>query len=183
VLPLAFPGRPHPRPARSSPADLAYAAGYLSWPGGSARAAVGRSGVSTAKREGDGATPSGTYAMLFGLYRADRLLRPPTALAMTVIEPDHIWIDNPADANYNRLESLPYPAHGERLWREDELYDLLLVIGYNIDPTIPGAGSAIFLHVARPDFSPTEGCIAVAKDVLINVVGLLGPGSTIHIGA
>jgi L,D-peptidoglycan transpeptidase YkuD (ErfK/YbiS/YcfS/YnhG family) len=172
VLPLMFPGRPRPRPARSSPADLAYAAGRLSWPGGS----VG-------KREGDGATPSGTYALLFGLYRADRLLRPPSVLAMTVIEPDHIWIDDPADANYNRLESLPYPAHAERLWREDELYDLLVVIGYNIDPTMPGAGSAIFLHVARPDFSPTEGCIAVAKDALIGVVGLLGPGSAIHIGA
>lgn len=183
VLPFALSGRRPLPPIGSSHVDLAYGAGRLSWPSGSARAAVGRSGVGIVKREGDGATPAGTYPLLFGMYRADRAARPPTELAMTAIEPGHIWIDDPSDANYNRLESSPYPAHGETLWRQDDLYDLLVVIGYNIDPTIPGAGSAIFLHIARPDFSGTDGCVAVAKDVLTGVVGLLGPGSMISIAA
>jgi L,D-peptidoglycan transpeptidase YkuD (ErfK/YbiS/YcfS/YnhG family) len=135
------------------------------------------------KREGDGATPAGTYPLLFGMYRPDRVARPRTGLHMTALQPGHVWIDDPADPNYNRLGSLPYPGHGERLWREDDVYDLLVVIGYNIGPTVAGAGSAIFLHIARPDCSGTEGCVAVAKDALITVLGLIGPGSRICISA
>lgn len=91
------------------------------------------------------------------------------------------WVDEPADANYNRLVSLPYPAHAEPMWLDDAVYDLLVVVGYNMDPVVPGAGSAIFLHIARPDFSPTAGCIAVDREVLLGLLPLLGPGSTIAI--
>src|SRR6202035_1769904 len=90
-------------------------------------------------------------------------------------------VDAVADPNYNRAVALPYPASHEELWREDGLYDLIVVIGYNTAPAVPGKGSAIFLHVASADFAGTEGCIAVARDVLVPLLGLLGPGSTVTI--
>jgi L,D-peptidoglycan transpeptidase YkuD (ErfK/YbiS/YcfS/YnhG family) len=102
-------------------------------------------------------------------------------LPIAPLRPEDGWVDAPADPNYNRLVTLPYAASHEELWRDDALYDVIVVIGYNTDPVVPGAGSAIFLHVAKPDFSATEGCIAIAKPVLLSLLGLLGPGSTITI--
>ncbi len=87
----------------------------------------------------------------------------------------------PADRNYNRRVSLPYPAHAEPMWLDGPVYDLLVVIGYNMAPVVPGAGSAIFLHVARADFAATAGCVAVERTVLIRLMPLLGPDSTITI--
>ena len=161
--------------------DIEYRNGRLRWPGGSARAAIGRAGVTAAKKEGDGATPAGIYPLLSGFYRADRLAPPHSGLPMRALSPGDAWADDPADPDYNRLTTLPHPAHAEPMWLKDAVYDLLVVIGYNMDPVVPGAGSAIFLHIARPDFSPTAGCIAVERDVLIGLVPLLGPGSTIAI--
>jgi L,D-peptidoglycan transpeptidase YkuD (ErfK/YbiS/YcfS/YnhG family) len=170
-------------PAASSSVSLTYAASRLTWPGGETRAACGRAGVRADKREGDGASPEGTFPLLYGFYRPDRMARPASGLAMTVLQPNHGWVDEPADPNYNRLVTLPYAASHEEMWLADGLYDLVVVIGYNTDPVVPGRGSAIFLHVARPDFSPTAGCIAIARDVLAALLGLLGPGSTITIRA
>jgi L,D-peptidoglycan transpeptidase YkuD (ErfK/YbiS/YcfS/YnhG family) len=166
-------------PSRS--ADLSYAAGRLAWPGGAAPAACGRAGVRADKREGDGASPLGTFPLLPGYYRPDRVAVPPSGLAMTALRPEDGWVDDPADPLYNRLVSLPYPARHEAMWRADGLYDLVVPIGYNTDRPLPGRGSAIFLHVAAADFAPTAGCIAVARNVLAGLLGLLGPGSTITI--
>ena len=168
-------------PARPRFINLTYLVGGLSWPGGEAQAACGRGGVRSGKCEGDGASPAGIFPLLRGFYRADRIAPPPSCLPMSLLRPDDAWVDDPSDPNYNRLVSLPYPAHHEEMWRADGLYDLVVVIGYNTDPPVPGRGSAIFLHVARPDFAPTAGCIAVARDVLAGLLGLLGPGSTITI--
>jgi L,D-peptidoglycan transpeptidase YkuD (ErfK/YbiS/YcfS/YnhG family) len=164
-----------------SPTSLAYAGGRLTWPGGAARAACGWGGVKADKREGDGASPAGTFPLVSAFYRPDRLATPRTGLPIAALGPEDAWVDDPTDANYNRLVSRPYPASHEDLWRDDALYDVIVVIGYNSDPVIAGAGSAIFLHVAKPDFSPTEGCIAIAEPVLLSLLGLLGPGSTITI--
>jgi L,D-peptidoglycan transpeptidase YkuD (ErfK/YbiS/YcfS/YnhG family) len=153
----------------------------LRWPRGSAAAAVGRAGVKADKREGDGATPAGTYPLVSILYRPDRIAAPQSRLPVKPLTPSDGWVDEPSDANYNRLVSLPYPASAERMWREDDLYDALVVIGYNIDPVIPGAGSAIFLHIATPDFAPTAGCVAVEREILLGLLPLLGPGSRISI--
>jgi len=161
--------------------DLSYSAGRLSWPGGAVVAACGRGGVRPDKREGDHASPEGRFALLPGFYRADRIALAPTGLAMSALQPNDAWVDDPADPRYNRLVSLPYPAHHEEMWRADGLYDLVVPIGYNTDPPLPGRGSAIFLHVARPDFAATEGCIALAREILGRLVGLLGPGSMITI--
>jgi L,D-peptidoglycan transpeptidase YkuD (ErfK/YbiS/YcfS/YnhG family) len=161
--------------------DLVYEAGHLTWPGGAARAACGRGGVRADKREGDGASPEGTYKLVAAYYRPDRIAPPATGLALTALCPEHGWVDDPGDALYNRPILLPFPARHERMWRADGLYDLVVVIGYNTDPPVPGRGSAIFLHVARPDFAPTEGCIAVEREVLAELLALIGPGSTIAI--
>jgi L,D-peptidoglycan transpeptidase YkuD (ErfK/YbiS/YcfS/YnhG family) len=161
--------------------DLTYARGRLSWPAGSARAACGSGGVHPDKREGDHASPAGTFPLISAFYRPDRLAAPQTALPLTALKPEDGWVDDPADPRYNTLVTLPYPASHEELWRADGLYDLIVVIGYNTAPVVPGKGSAIFLHVAQPDFSGTEGCIAVAREVLAPLLGLLGPGSKITI--
>jgi L,D-peptidoglycan transpeptidase YkuD (ErfK/YbiS/YcfS/YnhG family) len=161
--------------------SLDYQHGRLRWSQGSAPAAAGRAGVKADKREGDGATPAGTFPLVAVLYRRDRIAPPTSHLPVRPLAPSDGWVDEPADAQYNRLVQLPYPASAEQMWRDDELYDVLVIIGYNMDPVVPGAGSAIFLHVATPDFTPTAGCIAVSKDVLVGLIALLGPGSIITI--
>jgi L,D-peptidoglycan transpeptidase YkuD (ErfK/YbiS/YcfS/YnhG family) len=168
-------------PASASPIGLAYAAGRLTWPGGETRAASGRGGVRADKREGDGGSPEGTFPLLQVYYRPDRVAAPASALPVRPLQPNHGWVDESGDPNYNRLVTLPYPAHHEEMWRADGLYDLVVLIGYNTDPPVPGRGSAIFLHIARPDFGPTDGCIAVAREVLLSLMPLLGPGSRITI--
>ena len=130
------------------------------------RCAIGRGGLSSEKREGDGTTPVGCWPLRRLFYRPDREASIKTALPNGPIEPSAGWCDDPDAAHYNQLIKLPYPARHERLWREDQLYDLLVVLGYNDSPPLPGAGSAIFLHVARPDYGPTEGCVALAKNDL-----------------
>lgn len=127
--------------------------------------ALGKGGLVPAarKREGDGATPVGRWPVRRLLYRPDRGPEPETALPAAAIAPDDGWCDDPADGAYNQPVKLPYPASAERLWRDDGLYDLVVVLGHNDDPVIPGAGSAIFLHLAKPGYLPTEGCVALAR--------------------
>lgn len=125
------------------------------------------------KREGDGATPIGTFALRSAHYRRDRASRPNSDLPINIIKANDGWCDAPADRNYNRPVRHPYPASAEHLWREDRVYDLVIVIGYNDVPRRRGAGSAIFIHAARPGFTPTEGCIALAPAALRRLVAML----------
>jgi L,D-peptidoglycan transpeptidase YkuD (ErfK/YbiS/YcfS/YnhG family) len=106
-------------------------------------------------------------------YRADRIGRPATKLPCTAIAPEDGWCDAPADPAYNRKIRLPYKASAETLWRDDTLYDIVVVLGHNDDPVVPGAGSAIFLHLARDDGGPTEGCIGVARPLALALVAAL----------
>lgn len=147
----------------------------LAWGGRRLRCALGRAGISAAKREGDGATPAGALPLRRLLYRADRIAPPPGALTREPIGPQDGWCDDPTHADYNRQVALPHPARCEELSRNDHLYDLIAVLGWNDDPVAPGRGSAIFLHLARADFAPTEGCIALA---LPDLLALLAEGVT-----
>lgn len=148
------------------------------------RCALGRSGITTGKREGDGATPAGRFPLREVFYRPDRLRPPPGCrLPVVAIDPGLGWCDDPADAAYNRPVRLPFAPSHEQLWRDDGLYDLLAVLGYNDDPVIPGRGSAIFLHVARPDFAPTEGCVALALADLIALLDRCRPGDVLSIAS
>jgi L,D-peptidoglycan transpeptidase YkuD (ErfK/YbiS/YcfS/YnhG family) len=143
--------------------------------------ALGRTGCSTRKREGDGATPRGIWHVREAFYRADRIPRPATPLRLRAIKRDDGWCDAARDANYNRQITHPYGASAERLWREDGLYDIIVVLGYNDGPRIKGLGSAIFLHCARPGFTPTQGCVAVARADLIRLLPWLTTKTSIVI--
>ncbi|MBB5688807.1 L,D-transpeptidase family protein [Roseomonas alkaliterrae] len=135
--------------------------GLLRFRGETLRCALGAGGIRADKREGDGATPAGLLPLRRVLFRADRGPRPATALPAEPIAPEDGWCDDPAHADYNRQVRLPHPARHERLWREDAIYDVIGVLGWNDAPVHPGRGSAIFLHLARPGLPPTEGCIAL----------------------
>ncbi len=157
--------------------------GLLTWQTANCRCALGRSGVRANKREGDGATPAGILPVRRTLYRADRLDRPATRLPVEPLREDDGWCDAPEDSRYNQQIQLPYGAHHEMLWRDDHLYDVLVVLGYNDTPVVPGLGSAVFLHVAQPDFAPTEGCIALALPDLLALLGAIGPDGRLVIAA
>ena len=143
---------------------------WARWGGSALRCAVGRAGIATDKREGDGATPAGAFALREVLYRPDRAAPPLTSLTLRPLDPADGWCDAPGDVNYNQKVRLPYRASAETLWRADGVYDLIVVLGYNDAPVIGGRGSAIFLHVARPDFAPTEGCVALGRGDLLRVL-------------
>jgi len=153
----------------------------LDWGQGPRRAAIGLPGIALKRGEGDGITPVGAFPVREIFYRADRIPRPDTRLLLRAIEKDDGWCDAPDDTNYNKLVKLPYPASAERLWREDHLYDLIVVLGYNDDPVVPGKGSAIFLHLARPDYSHTQGCVALAYDDAVAAIEQLMPGDRVVI--
>lgn len=136
--------------------------GVLQLGGQRVRAAIGRGGVRTDKREGDGATPAGILVLRGVLYRADRGPPPRATVPVAPIAPGDGWCDDPSHRDYNRAVVLPHPGRHEALWREDAVYDVVGVLGWNDAPVERGRGSAIFLHVARSDYAPTEGCVALA---------------------
>ncbi|MAK81651.1 L,D-transpeptidase family protein [Phenylobacterium sp.] len=146
--------------------------------------AIGRGGLAPAadKREGDGASPIGVWALRRLLYRPDRGPAPQTALPSQAITRQDGWCDDPDHPAYNRLIELPFAASHEVLWRDDGLYDLVVVLGHNDDPPVAPLGSAIFLHLAKPDYAPTEGCIALARPDLEAVLALARPGDALEIG-
>jgi L,D-peptidoglycan transpeptidase YkuD (ErfK/YbiS/YcfS/YnhG family) len=130
--------------------------------------ALGKSGISHRKREGDKATPAGTFRLLYGYYRRDRGPRPQSAVPLIPLRPDLGWCDDPESPLYNRPLALPVQRSHEEMWRQDGLYDLVLVLDYNLDPRRRGRGSAIFLHCARTglaawDLAPTLGCVALPR--------------------
>jgi len=154
----------------------------LDWGAGARVCAIGRGGIGAKSGEGDGVTPVGVFPIRRVLYRPDRVAAPRTNLPVEAIAEDDGWCDAPGDSAYNQPVKLPYPASHERMWRDDHLYDVVVVLGFNDAPVMPGKGSAIFLHVARPDCGPTEGCVALALNDLLAAVEKLAPGDTIRIG-
>lgn len=144
---------------------------------------LGRGGVTPAseKKEGDGATPLGRYPVRQIYYRADHQIKPISQLPITAISPDMGWCDAPDHSAYNQLVMLPFAASHEKMWRDDHLYDLVLVVGHNDDPVVPGAGSAIFIHQQRPDGRPTEGCVALLEQDLKSFLRLVSPDDFIEI--
>lgn len=160
---------------------LVHGDGWLDAGGRRFPCALGAGGVAAAKREGDGVTPAGRFAIRCLYYRPDRMARPVCALPTVALTANDGWCDDPDDAAYNCFVTLPHAGRHERLWRCDGLYDLMLPLGYNDDAIVPGAGSAIFLHIARPDFSPTEGCVALARHDLLSLLAKLQPGDELQI--
>jgi len=144
-------------------------------------AVLGRGGVRANKIEGDGATPRGRFRPLRLWWRADRYLRPRTMLAVKRIARDLAWCEDTADRRYNRPFRRADAEPGDRLWREDRLYDFVVEIDHNTRPRVRRRGSAVFFHVARPDRSPTAGCVALAAPDLRRLLARLGPMTRIAI--
>ena len=158
--------------------------GNRSWP-----CAIGKNGTvhPDQKVEGDGKTPVGSWKVRSLLFRADRITQEERSsfidnLVCSPLSQRDGWCDDPQDAYYNRPVIIPYDAGHELLWRDQEnVYDLIIILGYNDDPVVKGKGSAIFLHIAKPGLTPTEGCIALARDHLLELLPLITDNSSLHV--
>lgn len=144
--------------------------------------ALGRGGIRANKREGDGGTPRGTFRLVRLWWRADRTPRPATRLPTRRIGPCDGWCEDPRDRRYNQPVRLSPRHPGDRLWRADRLYDLIIELDHNTRPRVAGRGSAVFVHVARPGFAPTAGCVALKSDSLRRLLARLGPRTRVAIG-
>jgi L,D-peptidoglycan transpeptidase YkuD (ErfK/YbiS/YcfS/YnhG family) len=156
-----------------SPTEDRYRASYgdKTW-----RCVVGRGGIALKQREGDAISPIGTWPIRRIFYRPDRLDRAPSrAFTCTPIDRKDGWCDALDHPDYNRLVRLPFAASHEEMWRDDHLYDIVVVLGHNDDPVVPGAGSAVFLHVASPGYGPTAGCAALSNEDLLEFLELASP--------
>ena len=153
----------------------------LSFLGKTYPCAIGQNGTTSDKKEGDGGTPIGTFRLRECWYRIDRLEAPKTRLPTRIIRPEDGWCDDASHADYNKHITLPFDASHEELFRNDGIYDIIVPLGYNDDPAIPGKGSAIFLHIAQKDYEGTEGCVALACDDLLEVLAKCDAATTIEI--
>ena len=143
---------------------------------------IGRGGFSPSKREGDEKTPLGEFEFRFGLYRSDRLPGPPPSqITFRAMEVDDGWCDDPNDPAYNRFIRLPLKASHEKIWREDGVYDIILVINQNDSPPIPAQGSAVFFHIAHIDERQTLGCVALSPDVMVKLLLSIKTGTKVRI--
>ena len=146
-------------------------------------AAIGRSGLTALKREGDGASPRGQFRIVGGFYRPDRFgARPRAGFPLLPLRPDDGWCDDPADRNYNRPVRRPYPRSHEDMWRNDHAYDLVMILDFNLRPRIRGGGSAIFFHLAQADFRPTAGCLALRRADMLKLLPRLSQRTVIVFG-
>ena len=155
--------------------------GWLVLPGSNMKCALGKNGIHSTKCEGDGATPAGNYKIRRLFYRADRIPPPATLLPSTPLTPNLGWCDDSASARYNQLVRLPFEKSHEKMWRQDHLYDIVIVLGYNDCPVVRGHGSAVFLHIARNNYEPTEGCVAISLQDMRHLVAQIRPGDRIKI--
>lgn len=144
--------------------------------------ALGKTGLTVNKREGDGATSILVTRPLYGFYRADREAKPRSRLAFRPLHRAMGWCDAPNHPSYNQLVRLPFSTSHEEMWRQDALYDLIVVLDINISLRKTGRGSALFMHVARPGYLPTEGCIALSKPDFKQLLTGLSPNTRIQIG-
>jgi L,D-peptidoglycan transpeptidase YkuD (ErfK/YbiS/YcfS/YnhG family) len=142
---------------------------------------IGRAGTKALKREGDGATPKGHWQLRHVLVRRDRIAFLATGLPLSAIARRDGWCDAPDDRNYNRPVRLPYPASHERLWREDNLYDVVVVLSHNERPRRRFGGSAVFLHIADRHGKPTAGCVALSLADMRKLLAHCKPGIAIDL--
>jgi L,D-peptidoglycan transpeptidase YkuD (ErfK/YbiS/YcfS/YnhG family) len=156
--------------------------GWLTAGGQAVPVALGRGGIRANKREGDGGTPKGTFRPLQLWWRADRHPRPRTFLPIRAIGPEDAWCEDPANRHYNQPIRLERDRSGDRLRRDDHLYDFIIEIDHNSSPRVAGRGSAVFLHLARENFAPTAGCVSMTRSAMLRLLARLGPETKIVIG-
>jgi L,D-peptidoglycan transpeptidase YkuD (ErfK/YbiS/YcfS/YnhG family) len=156
--------------------------GWLTAGGHTIPVALGRGGIKANKREGDGATPKGSFRPRRLWWRADRHPRPSTFLPVRAIAPEDAWCEDVSSRHYNQPLRLAATDGGDRLTRDDHLYDFIIEIDHNTSPRIAGRGSAVFLHLARNNFSPTAGCVSMTEAAMLRLLKRLGPKTRIVIG-
>jgi L,D-peptidoglycan transpeptidase YkuD (ErfK/YbiS/YcfS/YnhG family) len=156
--------------------------GYLNYKNFKFRCALGKNGIRKKIKEGDGITPKGIYKIKTVYYRQDRIKKPSTSINSKKIKKNMGWCDDPKSVNYNQLINLPNNYNSEKLFRNDNIYDLIVVLDYNMNPTIKNKGSAIFIHIAKKNYTPTKGCIALSKIDLLRILNKINKKTKIKIG-
>ena len=156
--------------------------GYIIFGNCLLKCALGKNGITQYKKEGDMATPAGKFKIIKILYRPDRINSPNSQIPAEKINPNTGWCDDPKDRQYNRRVFLPYEASCESLWRQDSIYDLILVTNYNRNPIRQNKGSAIFIHIEKNNFTPTKGCIALKREALIKLITKIKKQSWLVVG-
>ncbi|KQV73131.1 L,D-transpeptidase [Rhizobium sp. Root1220] len=144
-------------------------------------AAIGRAGRTVLKREGDGATPIASMKLLCGFRRGERPVHLKTPLVIRRIRSDMLWCDQPDDANYNRLVKAPFRPGREEMKRKDGLYDVCLVMDWNITSRARNRGSAIFFHLIKPGYEPTAGCVAIHRRDMRRLLPFLRKGTVVRV--
>jgi L,D-peptidoglycan transpeptidase YkuD (ErfK/YbiS/YcfS/YnhG family) len=185
AISITYPPTARDRPASAifvRPAAGDPRRGWLTFDGQTVPVALGRGGILANKREGDGGTPKGTFRPRQVWWRDDRHPRPRTSLPVRAIRPDDAWCEDPASRHYNQPIRLDPGQGGDRLRRDDQLYDFIVEIDHNTSPRIAGRGSAVFLHLARANFSPTAGCVSMTEATMLRLLRRLGPDTKIVIG-
>ena len=154
---------------------------YLTYNKLKIKCAIGKKGIGYKKKEGDLITPSGHFKIKFILYRKDRV-KISTKLEKKVIRKNMVWCDDPNSRQYNKLVKLPSAFSYEKLYRRENIYDIILVLNYNMNPAKKNKGSAIFIHIAKKNYKKTEGCVAIKKNELLKVLKFLRTGTIVKIG-
>ena len=155
---------------------------YLLYNGIKYRCSLGNGGFSNKKKEGDGCTPIGVFQVTDILYRKDKLKNLVTNYNLRTISPSDGWCDDPSSKYYNSKIKFPFANSAEKLFRQDDLYDIVCITNHNQNPIIPGAGSAIFIHVATKDYATTAGCIALGLKDLLEILSTLTKTTDIYFG-
>ncbi|MEK7177120.1 MAG: L,D-transpeptidase family protein [Patescibacteria group bacterium] len=156
--------------------------GILTFNGKKYRCALGKGGVRMDHVEGDEATPVGCFPIRKVFYRPDKFKKAPeTVFPTQALQMDDGWCDDVNRPEYNKYVKLPYDGSHEKLWRDDHLYDIIVVLGHNDDPPVPSKGSAIFMHVARETYTPTLGCIALSQDDLLELLKTADPSTQVRV--
>ncbi len=146
-----------------------------------AKCSLGKRGITSKKKEGDMFTPKGKFKLNYVLYRKDRIRIKYCQLKKVVIKKNMGWCDDPKSKKYNKLIKFPFYESAEKLYLKKNVYDILIVLNYNMRPTVPGKGSAIFLHLANKKYSPTKGCIAISKKNMVKLLKEIKPNYKIVI--
>jgi L,D-peptidoglycan transpeptidase YkuD (ErfK/YbiS/YcfS/YnhG family) len=155
--------------------------GYLKYKNLTFKCALGKAGIGNKKEEGDNITPKGTFKVIKIYYRKDRIKKLISQLRPIQIKKNMGWCDDPSSKFYNRLIKLPSASSYEKLYRKDNLYNIIIVLNYNMKPIIKGKGSAIFIHVTKKNYKTTQGCLALKQKDLITLVGMFKKNQKIKI--
>ena len=155
--------------------------GYLKYNNLKFRCAVGKAGIARKKQEGDNVTPKGTFKIVKIYYRNDRIKKISSKFRPIKITKKMGWCDDPNSKNYNQLIKLPTKCGHEKLYRKDNIYDLIIIINYNMNPTVKNKGSAIFIHLTNKFYKKTKGCIALKKNNLIKLIENISANTKVKI--